>query len=628
MPTKFKWNFREISIMPVTYPRTGAGIVPMPRSITEGVEGEFEPGEAVNAHPFEWEAILDFTVPLGSGTGVFYGIIFQLPKWGYKRVKIDESIEVSPVFKQYFDLTIGQKQAMENQIKQGLASIATAISDLELVKHDLRKYKEFMDYFAMIKYGNELIKKGNKEAGEKWRARGDELLKAVFIDQVDVHTGEGIALKLIAPRWPTIITDFLKLTDEDLDPKTITKKTELHGVTEAEAVVLATKNKLYVEWRDRLFKPTVEDRFESLVSLVAARKKSVKEYKEMVKPIIARHRTIKEKAPEASFLQQSPWFMQGAQAASQDSVRIWAWKPFAPTEKYKITREYFDEIKPEEAGFRKSEIKEIKDKLKEKYENKNITEVSDDMFLNRYRVEALPAEPSIDNVVRRLVKLIQNEYKVKITPFELFKARSALVEQFRLSARGASEGEGWVYSPYFIFVDIPMYRTVLKLPNGQEFEDVWIQPLTAATRTQNLIVAHELELIARDMQLDNYIDQLLGERGVLSTGEEASLKELVEAEEFKPPEILEEEKKKMKPEKNKLGVSSEEKLRHFEIFDSISKFFAKTGIGPLQFFTSRGPYEWNINHRLAKIYQPEAAGAAKLVADYFRLNFGVPGVKI
>ena len=226
------------------------------------------------------------------------------------------------------------------------------------------------------------------------------------------------------------------------------------------------------------------------------------------------------------------------------------------------------------------------------------------------------------------MKLIENEYKVKITPFELFKARSALVEQFRLSARGASEGEAWAYSPYFVFVDIPMYRTVLKLPNGQEIEDVWIQPLTAATRTQNLIIAHELELIARDMQLDNYINQMLGERGVLPTGEEAGLKELVEAEEFKPPEILEEEKKKTNPEKNKLGISSGEQPAYFKIFDSISNFFAKIGIGPLQFFTSRGSYEWNINHRLAKIYQPEAAGAAKLVADYFRVNFGVPGVKI
>ncbi len=617
--------------MPVTYPRTGAGIVPMPRLLAQGVGGEFDPGEAINAHPFEWEALLDFTVPLGSGTGVFYGIIFQLPKWGYKRVKIDESIEVSPVFKQYFDLTIGQKQAMEAQIKQGLGSIANAISDLELVKHDLRKYKEFKDYFAMIEWGGKLIKGGKKEAGEKLRAQGEELLKSVFIDQVDVHTGEGIAIKLIAPRWPTIIADFMKLSDEDKSKDKVLENLEKKynvKISEAEAVVLTTKNNLYLEWRDRLFKPTVEDRFKSLVSLVHARNKSVEEYKKMLRPIVARHRTIKEKAPDPKFLQQSPWFMQGAQAASQDSVRIWAWKPFAPTEKYKVTREYFDEIKPEEAGFRKSEIKEIKDKLKGKYENKNITEVSDDMFLNRDRVEALPAEPSIDNVVRRLVKLIQNEYNVKITPFELFKARSALVEQFRLSARGASEGEAWVYSPYFVFVDIPMSRTVLKLPNGLEAEDVWIQPLTAATRTQNLIIAHELELIARDMELGNYIDQMLGERGVLSTGEEAGLKELADEQVFKPPEILEEEQKKMKPEKNKLGVSSEEKPAHFKIFDSISKFFAKTGIGPLQFFTSRGPYEWNINHRLAKIYQPEAAGAAKLVADFFRLKFGVPGVKI
>lgn len=614
--------------MPVKYPRTGAGIVPMPHEFAEHVPGELEPGEAVNAHPFEWEAILDFTTPIGTGTGVFYGIIFQLPKWGFKRVKIDESIEVSPVFKQYFDLTIGQKQAMEAQIKQGLASIATAISDLELVKHDLRKYKEFMDYFAMIEGGEELIKKGKKEEGEKWRARGDELLKAVFIDQVDVHTGEGIALKLIAPRWPTIITDFMKITDNDLDKETIMKKPELRGVTEAEAVVLATKNRLYIEWRERLFKPTVKDRFQSLVSLVAARQKSAEEYKKMIKPVIARYRTIKEKAPEAKFLQQSPWFMQGAQAASQDSIRIWAWKPFAPTEKYKVTREYFDQIKASQAGFRKWEIDYIKKALEKKKEKENITDVAEDFFLGKKLVEALPAEPSIDNVVRRLTILIEREYHVKITPLQLFQARSALVEQFRLSARGASEGETWVYSPYFIFVDIPMSRTVLRMPNGQELEDIWIQPLTVATRTQNMIIANELELIARDMELDNYIDQMLGERGVLPTGEEVGLSELTEAQILKLPELLEEEEKAKKGKKEEPKISDVEEPAYFKFFDAISKLFEKTPIGKLQFFASRGPYEWNINHRLAKIYQPESAGMAKLVADYFRLNFGVPGIKI
>ncbi len=642
--------------MVVEYPRT-PGIVPVPGHVSRG--NFLAPGEGVNAHPFEAEQILDFTVPLGSGTGAIYGIVFQLPKWGFKRVKIDESIEVTPTFKNYFDLTIGQKQAMEVQIKQGLGSISNSVSDMELVKHDLRKYKEFMDYFAMIDWGKKLVKEGKKEEGEDLVTRADNLLKSVFIDQVDAHTGEGIAMRSIAARWPTLITDFMKLNDNDKTREKIKVKTELHGISEAEAVVLSTKNTLYLEWRDVLFRPTVKERYESLVGLAVARKKSVEEYRKMLRPILARYKSIREvMSLNASFYQKTPFVMEGSQAISIDTARIWGWKPFAPSEKYKNSREAFDEITPDKVGFMKWETEEILKKLKAEHENTNIKDVAVDKFLKGI-VEALPAEPSIDNVLRKkIIPLIEKEYGVKIGPLEIFKARSALVEQFRLSGRGSSEGESWVFSPYFVFVDIPITRTVIRMPNGQEAEDLWIQYLTTATRTQNIIIGLELEVIARDMQMDKYIDQMLGEKGVIPLLEsgEPSVEDIIGSEVFKPKGTVNLTKDKIKEKifelksrglldeniaksleipvkevKDILKKRYEEATRpssQIQLFDKIGKFFAGTPIGRVQFFASRGPYEFNIGHRLAKIYQPEAGMTHALIANYFKSTFGVPGAKV
>jgi len=229
----------------------------------------------------------------------------------------------------------------EAQIKSGLAQIASAIHDFELVAHDLRKYREFMDYFTKFEKGKSLLegKKGKAE-GEKILREGDQTLRAVFIDEVDVHTGEGIALKLIAPRWPTIIADFMRLDEKDTEPAKIKDKLK---VSEAEGVVLATKNKLYMEWRDKLFRPAVIDRYQRILRLVEARRTSIKEYSNMLRPVISRFKLISDSlsSPGGRVLARDhPLFRSDAQAFSADFMRMWGWRPFSPSEKYKWTREF------------------------------------------------------------------------------------------------------------------------------------------------------------------------------------------------------------------------------------------------------------------------------------------------
>jgi hypothetical protein len=576
------------------------------------------PGKGICIVPKESEEFLSFTTPLGKASGVVTSLLFQFRKWGYVRYKVDESIWVSPVFKTYYDLVISQREQLQASIKAGLTSISQAISDFELVWHDLRKYKEYLSHFEKLEKGKMLMKE-KKEEGEKLFREADTTLKSIFIDQVDIHTGEGVALKLIAPRWPTIIVDFMRLSDEDVEADKISKKLK---VSEAEGVVLATKNKMYLEWRDKIFFPAVKERYQRLKGLAEARKKSIEEYKNMLKPTIARYKMIVDalEKPEArKGILISP-AMPYAQAISGDTVTIWAWKPFAPSEKYKITKESLDAIPLLEAGFNGREVEELK-------------KTRADKITKGGEVLALPVEPSIDEIVRSYIPQIEKNYGVKITTEDVFDARQMLVEQFRYALTGLSPVEAWVWSPYFVFIHVPLSRTVVRTPEGVEIEDLEIENLYSALYTQNYIIVRCLELIAKEKQLENYINLLLGEFGV-SEKKIESIEDIVK-EEFPSVYGLDVEKKAKEEERMKsLEKIKSVKIRRMEFIDRIREAFGKIfeEIGfPVQFFRAFGPYEFTIQQQIAKGYMAAGEGPGRefvKVRDFLKTHFGVPGVEV
>jgi len=596
---------------------------PSPRPFADVPAGTMKvaPGDAVCAYPFESEMRLDFTTPIGKWTAGSYSLFFQLPKWGFWRGKIDEWIFVSPVFREYYQLTIQQADQLEASIKAGLASISQAISDMELVWHDVRKYKEFMDYFMQIEKGKKKIKEGKKEEGEEELQKGEQSLKSIFIDQVDVHTGEGIALKLIAPRWPTIIADFMKLSDEDTDPKKMIETFDRkfgYKISEPQAVVLATKSKLYKEWRDRLFKPTVLERYRNLMGLYQARKKSVDEYKEMLKPTIARAVMIRDAltGEKTRSLILKSWYRPDSQAVSADYMLLWAWKPFAPSEKYKITRMYVDKLHASEVGFTPKEIAEIHKELDKPEESGKVKPWNEE-------VDALPQEPSIDKIVRALIPDVEREYNVRISAWDIYQARQMLIRQFKDSLIGMGGIEPWIFSPYFVFVSIPMLRTVLRLPNGEEIEDVQMEDFQASNQSQNFIIIHCLELIARDKQMDNHINHLLGNIGV--SGRDIETIEEMVKKEF--PEVYGEEPEKEKSQKFQNVKNASKNVK--KTFDSIkggtSKVLESLGI-ELMFLKAHGPYEFQFYHRMAKYHQPEVGHPFNVIRDFLKAKFEVPGM--
>ncbi|MDI6806567.1 MAG: hypothetical protein QMD14_01980 [Candidatus Aenigmarchaeota archaeon] len=571
-------------------------------------------GEGLNCPPPEADIYCGFDARTGTATLGYYKTIAMFGRLGFEAIKIEESIAVSPVFREYYELTVRQKDHMEAELKTHLASIATAISDLELVKHDLRRYREFMDYYAMIDEGEKLIKKGKVEEGKELILKGQQSLKAVFIDLVDVHTGEGIAIKLIAPRWPTIIADFMRLEDEDVLPEKIKEK---YKVPEAEAIILATKNKIYLEWRDRLFKVTVEERFGRLVELVEMRKKSIEEYKDMVRPLVRRYKMLTDalEKPPGKLIERWTW-RPDAQRVSLDSVRIWAWKPFAPTEKYRVTVESLRAIRPcgvappidIGTGFWPEEIEEIKRELREK----RSLSYAEELLLRDNLMDALPAEPSIDPVVRRYIEDIEKFYGVKITPMDLFNARQKLVDKFKEAIKGHGP-QLWYFSPYFIFFEIPVDRFHSILPAAPietGMESLYVDRFTAATQTQNMIILHYLELIAREKQVENFLRQMLGELGVTGESIEDLKKKLVfRVEEIKP--------------KKEVNVKKPRYTLLERIIKPFHDFFWWFGIEiPM---LAIGKYEFSLAHRITKFYQPQVAAAHEDIKNIFKYRFKVPG---
>jgi hypothetical protein len=573
---------------------------------------DMKPGEGINANPFDQNEYLDYSAPMGSCTGVYYGIVFQLGKWGFERFKINEGIFVSPINKGYYDLVLGEKERLSQQIKTGLASISQAYADLELILHDLRKYREYVKLFNDIREAEEIIKREKDEKkieeAKMKKLRAIQTLRSIFIDQVDVHTdlpNTPIALRSITSRWPTIISDFMKLERE-----TTPEEIKL-DVSYAEKVVLATKNKLFLSWME-MFEKSVTERYKRLKELAVARENSLKEYKEMLKPTIARYKMINDFLSSSDGRSEiyKSFFRPDAQAFSIDSMTIWAWKPFSPEEKWKATREYFDKISLKDAGFTEEEIDELIKRGAIKSANE--------------KIEALPIEPSIDRIVRLIKERINKEYGkfgVTLNTADVLKARKRLLEQFKNHSSSATSPVVWPFSPYFVFVEIPMNRTVLVLPNGIQIEDLSISNLRTFVKTQNIIIGHLMELIAKEKILEIYIDSLLGEFGFDKDEKIKNVKDMLkeefvfiygeekDIEKYFAPPIKKEEKKKL------------------EAPNIIKKFFDYFGINP-SFFRAFGPYEYNVSYRLAKYYLKVAGGIFSQIKNYFHASFQVPGTQV
>jgi hypothetical protein len=402
----------------------------------------------------------------------------------------------------------------------------------------------------------------------------------MFIDQVDVGLPEGVSLRSIAPRWPTIIADFMELTDEDDTRDKVQKKLE---TSMAEAVVLATKVKLYKKWK-KYFGDQVTIRYKHILERLYGRKASIEEYRNWVRPLIRRVMQIREVDDKTLMWNKNLPVGIGMPVALQ-YIEYWAWttaEGIEVVEHHKPPLEY--------------------------YETRGVgVTAGSPAFWPRLRIKPgetprFPIEP-YDDVVKKFIPKIEDYHGVRITEQDVLEARNRLL----------LEGARPFY--WYVLVHFPITILHFKLPSGLDVEDIDFDLLSVTFLTQNILLVKLLELIAEEKKIDAYIDELLGKKVMT---EEGIIKEI--------DEILNEEYPDLYPEKK---PKTPEKSSFDKFKESLTKSMANLQTMLNNFFGSKmllvkGPYDPHFRDRmtysfgrpfLREIFEP-------LIWSYMLKNFG------
>jgi len=430
-------------------------------------------GKIIAVPPLGGDQKFNFILPKGEGTKLWLGFLSWLGNNGYTIQKVDESLEISPVDAGYYQLTQKQKEEMEAKIKQGLASVANAVAEYEFLAHDLRKYKEFL---KMLETNDE------------------HSLRSIFIDEVDIATGAN-SIKQMVVRWSTIIADFMTLGEKMPDETDTDKIREALNISKAEAVILSTKQRLYKNWKE-IFGSEVRGRTERLLAQVKSREKSIKEYKNWLKPLVARHKLYKESLSESGTIRDtltSIWHSPG-QAISTNEIDVLAWQPMIGIEAKSETSNMsektainpYDSWTKEKIIFDKDEggLKNYYSWITEDWVNKKVNEIISSGWLAENRV-------------------------------------------------------------YYVLFQIKCRRVTVRTPTGFEVEDITIETKTWFL-SQNALLVLLLELKVKQEEFEREINQLIG----LTSEEGININEELDKIIKKWKEEKKEEKKKSEMKKS------------------------------------------------------------------------------
>ncbi len=485
--------------------------------VTDELRGKLSSGRYTLSFPAEMELTLDFTGLRGSGPNIYNSLVFQLPKWDFELKKLDEFIEVTPTWAEYYNITIAQKQKLEGAIKAGMASVAQAVADYELMQHDARRYKEILDYFKAAK-------------------TDEHVLRSLFVDRVDAYTGENLSLISMARRWPTIITDFIRMKEGLTDIDKIKKELD---VSQAEATVLKTKNELFKEWKN-LVMPSIKERYTRIEALCQARKKSIDEYKRWLKPYIATYRMIRERQEaKPSETLQSAFFTPGfGLSQAFTGVRLWAYKSYHPQERHRgEMMRVPGEWKLEEEKDENGKTKRIKAKKKGGW-------------------VVFP----YDNFTEKWRKKIEEHYSVSITKDDIEQIIKGMAETKPTQGIKIDNTTKLYWMLFDINVELNLLRT--PPPAGVETDNLMFIPIRSYLMSQNAMLVHLIELRAREKVFERYVEEILGTKTTEKEIWEKVEKEL-EGNELKAANII--------------GKVKDAGERAYSFFEKIAPYFIKVG---------------------------------------------------
>ncbi len=546
---------------------------------------------------------------------IYYSLMFELPKDLWEVVKKDETIDVTPVHHQYYQITHGQKEALEARIREGLVKISQSIADLELVHHDMLKYEDFEK--KMAERGLNPEEKGispeEKKSREEKKKAAEMELKTTFVDEVDFHAGGGAQgagrLSMAFMRnnniMPTIVDDFFRMKSKD----DLEKDPSIKNIPTVEKRMLEVKWNAYQDWLG-YFTNNVKRRMDALRTLLKSREKTLDEYREWLKPAIARYKMITDSLERASD-RKSAYTMRlrtSGVATSYNSILLWFWKEFQPPEPHRVPQELIE----------KSGVRAIG-----KWEYENFYFHPDHGLVIDY--------PWITKEWIDAVAGIDDDGNAK-------------------NVKGMKEGS-WYYS----FMTMTLDRTNIKTSaTGAEIEDGDYKYINYMV-SKNVLAAKFLELKAHEEELEIYIDDVLGlahkvkgmpvviyekikGKCVVDDKQYGAIKKFRfmtdttnPKTEIKLPdmpaggEFASEKEMKAAFPKNKDGdllVMFIERKKESEFLNGISKTL---GIGNIRFFLPSGPYEQNFNERIKKIYLKPNSARFEYVGDFIKGKMNIGG---
>ncbi len=475
------------------------------------------------------------TAQAGFWTNVYYGLMAQLGNWEFNVKKVDESVEVSPMYKGFYEMVMNEKQNIEIKVKKVIDDIISHTSELELLEHDIRRYKEFYDYFDFA-------------AEESKRKPDEHSLKAVFIDMVDYHSGEGtpgrLSMSFMQQNniFPTIIQDFYQMNSEaDLE-----SSDRLKNLSKVEKDMLKTKARAYAEWK-KLFGREVKSRYERLKQLSDSKKAMIEKSKEWIKPYIARHKLLKEGMSEESGRgdrMTSEWQLN-VQPTSSTTITVWAWKEFPMQEFFKTPGELMVKEMKKEASFIEKDPKTRIYSLKDKWTMENLILNPELGLKNKY--------PFINE------KWVQKKVHEVMFNDDWFRARKRILSR--------------VYY-YYAFLEIKFEIWTTRTATGQEVEDTNIY-IRSYWMSRNVLLTKLLELKAKQESFEMEIEDMLG----------------IESKR------IPEEKEKPEEKKNPLSQMFSMIGKGLEFFGIKNFRFSRmlAGYGP-------PPYESSFKYRISKFY--------------------------
>jgi len=376
----------------------------------------------------------------------------------------------------------------------------------------------------------------------------------------------------------------MKLDEKDVEPSQIAKKL---NVTQAEGVVLATKNKLFLEWL-KMFRETVENRYNRLKGLVEAKRKSIEEIKRNLRPLLFRYKSIKEigesKEGRRKLLELS-WLKPNALAVSLEITKFWAWRDF---------EFYYGEAYKPSKEVSEGKVPLLKSKLPKEFKEWFIKEYG----LEEAKKTLISSPPTgiepLDFIAFSLIFRLQEYYKknfafnLNFTPKEILDIREEFFEDWKK----------YNYCTYFRIVECEALRVVMRMPNGTEYDDITFD-LRAKLESCNITLLRYFELKAREKLMESYINELLGES----------------KEGRKIKEIIKEEYPALK------GFKKKEKEKfEFKVPETFLTFFESK----IPIFKPLGPYEVNFQDRLPEMLTQVARTTFVPYMLYIKKAAGVP----